>query len=140
CGSECPLDRANLRPGRMRHACACSQLTLRGHRASVSLPPMPKPTATSIPSDRLAAFDRLIATQPDLVRKGATIPYTSLNGHMTSYLTDSGSLVLRLSPEDRARFLAGHQTGLHVAVRRRPEGVRRRPGFPVCRYGGAHPV
>jgi len=63
----------------------------------------------------MAAFDRLIATQPDLVRKGATIPYTSLNGHMTSYLTDSGSLVLRLSPEDRARFLAGHQTGLHVA-------------------------
>jgi len=76
---------------------------------------VPKPTATSIPSDRLAAFDRLIATQPDLVRKGATIPYTSLNGHMTSYLTDSGSLVLRLSPEDRARFLAEHQTGLHVA-------------------------
>ena len=76
---------------------------------------MPKPTATSIPSDRMAAFDRLIATQPDLVRKGATIPYTSLNGHMTSYLTDSGSLVLRLSPEDRARFLAEHQTGLHVA-------------------------
>ena len=92
----------------MRHACACSQLTFRS-RASVSLPPVPKPTATSIPSDRMAAFDRLIATQPDLARKGATIPYTSLNGHMTSYLTDSGSLVLRLSPEDRSRFLTEHQ-------------------------------
>jgi len=76
---------------------------------------VPKPTATSIPSDRLDAFDRLVATQPDLVRKGATIPYTSLNGHMTSYLTDSGSLVLRLSPEDRSRFLVEHQTALHVA-------------------------
>jgi len=49
------------------------------------------------------------------MRKGGTIPYTSLNGHMTSYLTDSGSLVLRLSPEDRNRFLAEHRTALHVA-------------------------
>jgi hypothetical protein len=69
----------------------------------------------SIPTERLAVFDRLIATQPGVVRKGASIPYTSLNGHMTSYLTDSGSLVLRLSPEDRRQFLADHQTTLHVA-------------------------
>ena len=76
---------------------------------------MPKATAASIPANRLAAFDRLIATQPGVMRKGATIPYTSLNGQMTSYLTDSGSLVLRLSPEDRRRFLAEHRTTLHVA-------------------------
>ena len=60
-------------------------------------------------------YDRLIATRPGLERKGATIPYTSLNGHMTSYLTPEGSLVLRLGPGERERFIAEHATGLHVA-------------------------
>lgn len=77
---------------------------------------MAKKTAPStIAADRIDAYDRLIATRPGIERKGATIPYTSLNGHMTSYLADTGSLVLRLSPDDRARFLAEQQTTLHVA-------------------------
>ena len=41
------------------------------------------------PADRIDAYDRLIATRSEVVRKGASIPYTSLNGHMTSYLTDT---------------------------------------------------
>ena len=52
--------------------------------------------SSTIPADRIDAYDRLIATRSEVVRKGASIPYTSLNGHMTSYLTDTGSLVLRL--------------------------------------------
>jgi hypothetical protein len=74
-----------------------------------------KPNRSSIPDDRIATYDRLIVTRPGVERKGATIPYTSLNGHMTSYLTPEGSLVLHLSPADRERFIEAHHATLHVA-------------------------
>ena len=48
-------------------------------------------------------------------RKGATIPYTSLNGHMFSYLAEAGTLVLRLPPADREAFVRRHSTKLHEA-------------------------
>jgi hypothetical protein len=70
---------------------------------------------TTVPADRLELYDRLIATIPGLERKGATIPYTSVNGRMSSYVTDTGSLVLRLSAPDRGRFIAEHGAGLHEA-------------------------
>jgi hypothetical protein len=76
---------------------------------------MAKAKASSVPAGRIEAYDRLIAARPGLERKGASIPYTSLNGHMTSYLGEIGSLVLRLSPADRARFLAEYEATLHTA-------------------------
>src|SRR6266566_4171490 len=76
---------------------------------------MPKAPANDIPEDRLVAYDRVIAARPGVERKGARIPYTSLNGHMTSYLTETGSLVLRLSPADRTRFIEEFGTTLHTA-------------------------
>ena len=50
----------------------------------------------NIPADKLELYDQLIATNPKIQRKGAANPYTSLNGHMFSYLNPSGSLALRL--------------------------------------------
>ena len=67
-------------------------------------------TAASIP-----AYDRVIATRPEVERKGAKIPYTSLNGNMSSYLAVDGTLVLRLTASDRAAFLAQYESGLHEA-------------------------
>jgi hypothetical protein len=67
-------------------------------------------TAAAIP-----AYDRLIGTRPDVTRKGAKMPYTSLNGNMSSYLAEDGTLVLRLSAADRATFLARYGTRLHEA-------------------------
>jgi hypothetical protein len=52
----------------------------------------------------IARYDTLLATHPELERKGAKIPYTSLNGHMFSFLTADGILALRLSLEDRQSF------------------------------------
>ena len=69
----------------------------------------------AISAERLAQYERLVATQADVDRKGATIPYTSVNGNMFSYLDSSGSLALRLSAADRERFMAEHRTGLHEA-------------------------
>jgi hypothetical protein len=76
---------------------------------------MARAKATTVPADRLELYDRLIATIPGLARKGASIPYTSVNGRMSSYLTDTGSLVLRLAGPDRDRFIADHAAGLHQA-------------------------
>jgi hypothetical protein len=62
--------------------------------------------------DVLDLYERLIATQPDLQRKGATMPYTSLNGHMFSFLTAEEHLALRLPLPERDAFLAKYQTVL----------------------------
>lgn len=45
--------------------------------------------ASEIPPDKLALYDKLIATNPEIERKGVTMPYTSVNGHMltTVYVT-----------------------------------------------------
>ena len=69
----------------------------------------------AFPPGRLDAYERLVATQAGVQRKGATIPYTSVNGNMFSYLDASGSVALRLSAPDRERFIAEHRTGLHEA-------------------------
>jgi hypothetical protein len=75
---------------------------------------MAKPVST-IPASRLAAYERLVATKPAVERKGATMPYTSQNGHMFSFLTGDGGLVLRLPAAERAAFIDKYKTRLHVA-------------------------
>lgn len=69
----------------------------------------------SIRAGRLNLYDELIVTEPGVQRKGATVPYTSVNGHMFSFLTESGSLALRLRPFDREAFIRRHGTTLHHA-------------------------
>ena len=54
-----------------------------------------KQATSAIQPGRLAAYDRLIGTVPGIARKGASIPYTSVNGNMSSYLFGEGSLALR---------------------------------------------
>jgi hypothetical protein len=58
----------------------------------------------------LGRYEALVATNDAIERKGATMPYTSVNGHMFSLLTKDGSLVLRLSPKDRDAFLKKYKT------------------------------
>jgi len=71
---------------------------------------MPKPMPV-VPSDKLALYEKLVATNPKVERKGATVPYTSLNGHMFSYLS-KGKLALRLPPADREAFLKKYKAKL----------------------------
>jgi TfoX/Sxy family transcriptional regulator of competence genes len=65
-------------------------------------------------ASRLALYDRLVTTNPKVERKGATMPYTSLKGHMFSFLTKEGTLALRLPEEERALFLEKYKTKLCV--------------------------
>jgi hypothetical protein len=63
-------------------------------------------------SDPVALYDKLIATVPGVERKGDTIPYTSLNGHMFSNLTKERKLALRLPEDVREAFLAKYNAKL----------------------------
>jgi TfoX/Sxy family transcriptional regulator of competence genes len=56
--------------------------------------------------DALKFYEKLVATQPGAERRGATLPYTSVNGHMFSFLTKSGRLALRLPEGARGTFLS----------------------------------
>jgi hypothetical protein len=69
----------------------------------------------NIPPDKLALYDKLVASNPKIERKGAANPYTSLNGHMYTYLDASGSLALRLSKDERENFLKKYKTTLFEA-------------------------
>lgn len=68
-----------------------------------------------IPKDKLDLYDKLIETIPDIERKGVTMPYTSLNGHMFTYLSKTGSLGIRLPKGEREDFLEKYNTTLYVS-------------------------
>ena len=65
-----------------------------------------------IPEENLQLYEKLVATNPDVERKGKNTPYTSHNGHMFSFLTSTGTLALRLDKEKREAFLKKHKTKL----------------------------
>lgn len=71
-----------------------------------------KKVSTRIPEDLIASYDKIIAAVPDVERKGAAMPYTSVNGNMFSFLTAGGKLALRLSEKDRNEFIAKYNTSL----------------------------
>lgn len=50
-------------------------------------------------------YDLLIQSNPKIERKGKTMPYTSVNGHMFSFLSKEGNMGLRLSENDREEFI-----------------------------------
>src|SRR5258708_8155349 len=60
-------------------------------------------------------YERLIATIPEIERKGAANPYTSLNGNMFTLLHQSRTLAIRLPEDKRAEFLKKHKTTLFEA-------------------------
>lgn len=69
-------------------------------------------TPKEVPADKLALFDQLVDTHPDIERKGKTMPYTSMNGHMYTIMTKNGVLGIRLSKEDRAAFIEKYDSAL----------------------------
>ena len=77
---------------------------------------MSTPKKPDIPADKLALYEKLIATLPEIERKGAANPYTSLNGHMFSLLLGpKGVMALRLPEDEREKFLKKYKTTLYEA-------------------------
>ena len=76
---------------------------------------MGTPKTSTASDDRVALYDKLIATNPKIERKGAANPYTSLNGNMFTLLHQSRRLAIRLPEDKRAEFLKKHKTTLFEA-------------------------
>ena len=65
-----------------------------------------------IAPEKLALYQRVLATIPGVSMKGATNPYTSHNGNMFTHLVPPGSLAIRLAPDDVEPFLRKYKTSL----------------------------
>jgi len=59
-------------------------------------------------------YRQLVASVPTIELKGKTTPYTSINGHMFSFLSSKGKIGLHLSPDDRNAFISNHNAKLMV--------------------------
>jgi hypothetical protein len=73
---------------------------------------MPKSKSGTAYAASLELYDKLVATDPKVDRKGDTVPFTSHNGHMFSYLGKTGELALRLPEGEREIFLKKYKTTL----------------------------
>lgn len=69
----------------------------------------------NIPQEIIDLYKKLIETNPKVELKGASVPYTSHNGSMFSYLEKDGSLGLRLSPDEIEKFLKKYKTTMFVS-------------------------
>jgi hypothetical protein len=75
-----------------------------------------KLTKSKITPGNLALYEKLIATNPKIERKGANNPYTSLNGNMFTYMDpNSGLVAIRLPEGEREEFLKKYKTKLFEA-------------------------
>jgi hypothetical protein len=60
----------------------------------------------------LTLYEKLVATNTRVTVKGATVPYTSLNGNMSSALHKDGTVALRLPSPNREAFLKKYKSTL----------------------------
>ncbi|HET6992098.1 MAG TPA: class I SAM-dependent methyltransferase [Bacteroidia bacterium] len=62
--------------------------------------------------EKAELYNKLIASNPEIECKGATMPYTSLNGNMFSILNKDGTMGLRLPEREREKFIKKYKTKL----------------------------
>lgn len=55
--------------------------------------------------ENIEIYDRLIALLPDQKRKGKASAYTSLNGHMFSFMDKNGELAIRFSEAEKKALM-----------------------------------
>lgn len=55
-------------------------------------------------------YDKLIEMHPVIERKGNTLPYTSIHGHMFSFISKEGEVGLRLPLSDCEDFIKRFKT------------------------------
>lgn len=66
------------------------------------------------PPEKVALYDQLIITNPAIERKGAGTPYTSFNGNMFTFLSESGLMGIRLQKAEREAFIKKYAAALMV--------------------------
>lgn len=97
------------------------------------------------PVGDLSWYDALIAAVPGVERKGAAMPYTSVNGNMFSMVTPDGSLAMRLGTPEREEFLKRYGTTLceqHGVVLKEyvrvPTSLLARPTELAAHFAASH--
>jgi len=60
----------------------------------------------------LQNYEAAVATLKNVERKGKTMPYTSVNGHMFSFLDKEGRLSIRLEETLREKFISDYKSKL----------------------------
>jgi len=75
---------------------------------------MPK-TIKRAAGETVKLYEALVHEHPELERKGAANPYTSLNGNMFSLLHGGKILAIRLPEAEREKFLKKYTTKLFTA-------------------------
>ena len=65
-------------------------------------------------SSNLELYDKVVELHSDIKRKGKTMPYTSVNGHMFSIMDKQGNLGMRFSKTDREEFIQKFNSELMV--------------------------
>ena len=68
-----------------------------------------------IPLAKLALYTKLVEANSQVEQKGATMPYTAVNGNMFSFLNEDGLLALRLPEKEREEFMSEYNTSLMEA-------------------------
>ena len=66
------------------------------------------------PADKLSLYEELVGSVEGVERKGAANPYTSRNGHMTSFIDKGGEVSIRLDEEDRQEFIEKYDSRISV--------------------------
>jgi TfoX/Sxy family transcriptional regulator of competence genes len=66
-------------------------------------------------ANKIQLYEKLIATNPEIQRKGDTNPYTAVNGNMFTLLHQSQVLAIRLPTAEREQFLKKYKTTLFEA-------------------------
>ena len=76
---------------------------------------MPTKKKISASNAKIELYQKLIATIPNLERKGAANPYTSLNGNMFTLLHQGNRLAIRLPEDKRQEFIKKYNAKLFEA-------------------------
>ncbi|MEO5582338.1 MAG: hypothetical protein ABIR66_06580 [Saprospiraceae bacterium] len=66
-------------------------------------------------TETLEIYLQHLTSLPNIERKGAAMPYTSIHGHMFSFMDLEGNLALRLPEKERNEFLKKYKTHLCIA-------------------------
>lgn len=67
-----------------------------------------------VPPAKLKLYDALIELYPDVDRKGAKCPYTSMNGNMFSFIKADGTMAMRMGADEREAFIKTYRSKLAV--------------------------
>lgn len=66
------------------------------------------------PPERLELYEALVESVDGVERRGAANPYTSCNGHMTSFIDREGEVSIRLDAESREEFMDKYDSRISV--------------------------